>query len=101
MKTRWSPRARSGRPKGCRGSHEPRRGGCPHPPSRAELDKVLIQAKVAEVAELRSAGQMRTSAPTWFMELYSVQPVHNARAIPGHRSIAHRLVLFASRVRAQ
>src|SRR6476661_4745447 len=41
--------------------HDPRRGQMSHLPCRAELDRDFACAKVAE---LRSAGQMRTSAPT-------------------------------------
>src|SRR6185436_14686612 len=42
-------------------NRESRRGRCPHLPGRAQLDRLW---PVPKIAELRSAGQMRTSAPT-------------------------------------
>ena len=45
---------------------QPRRGRCPRLPSRAQLDG---SSRTRKIAELRSAGQMRTSAPTWFVAL--------------------------------
>ena len=45
--------------------HEPRRDRCPQPSRRSEARRVL--ACVTKIAELRSAGQMRASVPTWFV----------------------------------